>query len=763
MENQVVIRPRQQILAPDFMSMQQNAQDSFDHIVKDMLVNGPGYSGLTVTATGAAQVSVAAGRYANGEGAIFASSEIVQNLQLMLPGAAKKLVALVVYAPTPYVDTDIAQRKFRINVETNQVEPDDVPMRRARLANVSFLQGIEDASPQLPAIGAQYLHVATITLTTTGVESVAMIEDNRMPNLDVVEALAKANNTQINLIMGLFTTLRSDIAALAARLAGMGSVKSVRALEYDVARLKERANLSDTMAYYGADQFLDETESDTANVADGYNARIENGLRFATDAANETSIQLFNPLETRVKVANGWCVPDYDAEDRLTINGFAGDVSFTSYQQVAWVFRRWYPVRARLWYGASYLWGSSWFYYVREKYDRDYILLRRPAEVWFPYVYNPYAYVHSLNYWLYGVPYFWFYYPLYPYWDRVVTTHGHNGATIAQTFMNAQAGYSLGPRVGFTSVGASGDVTCLLVETTNGAPDVSKMINSVTLTPAQLKKYPQMTHFAFPPTYLEPGKRYAWVFVSQGAHRLAIADKNRYAAGTLAVSTDGAWFEPELDKDLLIEMPFCKFKQSRIEVDLASLSLSGGFSDIDMLYGSTIPDNTELRFEIQPQGSSDWTRLDDPGDAGSTPLHLLPPLCKLRAVFIGSADAMPSFELANSVVKVWRSKTAMKHISTEQTLAAATTHLEVSYLIEGWDVAYHTATLSLLITGVGAYPADVVADEVIPAENGLPSAIKRTATFTPVASFTQFKAVLTMGTTSALHLASVSERVHQSF
>lgn len=358
--------------------------------------------------------------------------------------------------------------------------------------------------------------------------------------------------------------------------------------------------------------------------------------------------------------------------------------------------------------------------------------------------------------------YFWRYRPLYYYWDRVVTTHGHNGATIAQTFLNAQAGYSLGPKVGFTLVGAAGDVTCLLVETTNGAPDVSKMIASVTLAPAQLKKYPQMTHFALPPTFLEPGKRYAWVFVSQGSHRMAVGNKNRYAAGTMAVSTDDAWFEPDIDRDLLIEMPFCKFKQSRVEVDLASLSLSGGFSDIDMLYGSTIPDNTELNFEIQPQGSSDWTKVDDPGD-GSTPLHALPPLCKLRAVFIGSPDVMPSFELADSVVKVWRAKTAMKHISTEQTLAAATTHLDVTYFIEDWDVAYHTATPSLLITGVGAYPADAVADEVVAPENGLPGGIKRKATFTPVASFTQFKTVLTMNTTSALHLASVSERVHQSF
>lgn len=182
--------------------------------------------------------------------------------------------------------------------------------------------------------------------------------------------------------MGLFTSLRSDLAALAARLAGAGSVKSLRALEFDVARLKERADLSDTMAYYGADQFLDETESDTANVAQGYNARIENGLRFAAEAANETALQLFSPYETRVKVESGWCVPDYDTEDRLTITGLAGDVSFTSYQQVAHVFRRLYRTRCRHWYGASYLWSRSWFYYVREKYDRDYILLRRAAEVW---------------------------------------------------------------------------------------------------------------------------------------------------------------------------------------------------------------------------------------------------------------------------------------------------------------------------------------------------------------------------------------------
>jgi hypothetical protein len=348
------------------------------------------------------------------------------------------------------------------------------------------------------------------------------------------------------------------------------------------------------------------------------------------------------------------------------------------------------------------------------------------------------------------------------YWDRVVTEYTVAGATIAQTFLNAQAGWFLGPTVYFTDPAASGDVHAVVCECTAGAPDLEKALCKVTVTAANLKKYPTETRFPMPPIFLEAGKRYAVVFTSSGAHKLAMADKNRYAAGTLMRATDGAAFEPidVADKDLLLELPFARFSASRVEVELAAQSLSGGMSDIDLLFEAIKPGGCELQFFYQPQASTDWYPIDDP--QGTTPLNALPPLVRLKAVFVGSPDVMPGFALTGSRIMTYRLKTAFKHVSVLQTLGAASDEIKVTAYLEGFDPAHHTATVKLQI-GATTEVHDSVVDEVVPPYGGSPGGIRRTATFNLPAPQTDFRIWLEGTTDSALLPFHVNERVYYAF
>lgn len=756
MEKTVTFRDRQQILAKDFNDLQASAQTSIDALIAAAVVDRPVYRGFAVTKTGAATVSVAPGRYFATTGAVFVretptARDFVSLGQL--PVTALRKVAVITWGAVD--ETDIQSRKMRVDAATGIVESEDVPMLKVRAARLDFLVGQEGADPQLPAIDAGYVHVATITLSSAGVQSIEMNEANAAANLAGVAAAVAVHESTLAVMNGLFVTLRTDLAALAERQRLLATTADVQAMGFDLARLKARAGIASNTLAFGDNLFLDESGSDKTYA--GYDAKIFAGLRFPEAApATSTSLKLFNPNDTAVKAEGGFCVPAYDVEARITIDGYAGEKALANYQSQTVTSVQRTRTRERVVAGET----SEIIVNLNDpNYDRRNRLytangetLPVAAEWWsggssaLIVATKPSTTVTETE----------------VYWDAVTLEKTVQGSTLGQTFLNSQGGYTLGVNVYFTDIAAAGDVHCFLVECdASGLADMSKGVATVTKAPAALKKHPEATNFGLPPTIMEPGKRYAYVFVSQGAHRMAVADKNRYAAGQLLYSNDGAWFTADADKDLLMSVLFCRFKSSRATVQLEPLQLAGGMSDLDFLYESAKVPGTDLIFEVQPQGAGEWFTVNGP-DAVSA-LAALPTLVNLRLTFVGSHDVMPGLKLSDSVARCFRRKTTFKHVTPVLTRVTANTVKYTAYL-RGFNAtapANHTCVAKVLIGGVTELH-DLVTDEVVAPIGGDPGGVKRTWTFNLAAPTSSYRVELTGTTADARKAFIVTEAVDQA-
>lgn len=757
MEQTVLFRDRQFMLADDFNALQASAQTSIDALIAAAVVDRPVYRGFDTVMTDVATIKVGAGRYFAGDGAVYVrETETVRNFVSLgqLPAVALKKVAIVTYGATE--ETKVEQRKFRIDAVTGQVEADDVPMRLARNAQLAFLVGQESADPQLPAIDAGYVHVATVTLSTGGVQSIEMNPQTAAANLAGVAAVVSAHEAMLSVFQGMFVTLRTDMSALAERQRLLASAADVQAMGANLARLNARAGIAGNALAFGDNLFLDETGSDPAYA--GYDAKIFLGLRFPELVASTSALQLFNPNDTSVSVTGGFCIPAYDTEARVTIDGYAGEMALANYQSQTVEMVQRTRTRERVVAGET----SEVVALINDpNYDRKNKLYTKDGET-FPVAAE-----------------WWNFNPAEPalivlsgpsttvteteaYWDSVTSTTTVQGSTLAQSYLNAQAGYTVGVDVYFTDVAAAGDVHCHLVECdASGKPDMTKGVATVTKAPAALKKHPTATRFGLPPTILEAGKRYAFVFISQGAHRMAVADKNRYAAGQLFSSTDSAWFNASGDKDLLMAVQFCRFQASRATVQLQPLQLAGGMSDLDFLYESARVAGTDLIFEAQPQGAGEWFTINGPNAVSA--LAALPAQVNLRLTFVGSHDVMPGLKLSDSVARCFRRKTAFKHVTPVLTRVSTST-VKVTAYLRGFDAAApasNTCVAKLLIGGV-TETHDLVTDEVLPAIGGDPGGIKRTWTFMTAAPTATYRIELSGASADARKVFIITECVDQA-
>ncbi|PZR37179.1 hypothetical protein [Caulobacter segnis] len=753
METQVIFRERQQLLSEDFINIQAYTQASLDAIVAAALVGRTVYDGFQAAKSGTSTVTIAAGRCFAGSGAVYArQADTTRDFIGQLPQNAKRKVAVVTYGVTE--DTGVEQRKFRVNAVTNQVEADDVAMRRARSAQIAFLLGAESADPQLPAIDASQIHVATITLSQLGVEAVEMVAENALANLADIAAAVDDHKRLLAVFEGLFVTLRSDMSALAEKQRLLASSGDVQALQVDVARLRARAGISSSAVAVGANLFLDETGSDKTYA--GYAASIFGGLRFPTAASSSAALQLFNPNDPAVRVDNGFCLPAYDVEARVTIDGYAGDLALANYQSQTVEMVQLTRTRERVVYGETsnvvVNLNDPSYDRLAKTYARDGETLQVDAE-WYSgggqamIALRPKSTTITES---------------EPYWDAVTTSSTVQGSTLGQSYLNAQAGYTLGVDVFFTDLAATGDVHAHLVECdVAGMPNMARGVAKVTKAAADLKRYPAATSFGVPPTVLSPGKRYAWVFVSQGAHRMAVADKNRYAAGQLFSSTDGAFFSAAGDKDLLMVVKFARFRASRVVVQLQPIQLAGGISDLDLLYEAVREAGTDLVLEIQPQGLSTWYQVG--GDDTASGLASLPAALNARLTFVGSPDMMPGIKLSDSIVRAFRRSTALNH--TSKVLARATTStIKYTAYLRGFNAAApanHTCVAKILIGGVTELH-DLVTDEVVPAIGADPGGIKRTWTFNIASPTSSYRTQLLGTTADGRNTFTITEAIDQA-
>jgi hypothetical protein len=764
MEKAVIFREGQEAQPDDFTNISEFAESSFDHAIKDGVSDAKHWTEFQVLKTGVAEITVKPGRVYN-TGAVYVSEEdVVFDLLSQIPIANKKWLAVVGWGQE--IETDTQPRDFLIDSVTGATEPQAVPMQRLRKANINTVAGVAAAQPTKPSIDSANVVIAWVLLNTTDVESITMEETNRLPQVKAQKIRIDTLEDWRNLIGPRVDALASDIAKLQGQLAIKGESISIDNLAIDVARLKELAELEDDYSDYGADRFLDEGESDTDHV--NYLAKVEEGVRFSDEAAQLTSVQLFNPINPDVIVSNGFLLPKYSEVQRFKVGPFNEELSISQYQFQTHDMVQRTVSRERIRYGETITKCTNSSWWKSGRYDAAQGIFFKAGDTWEVEVIDQYknGKPHHVRLRKFAKDTY-----TETYWDRITIPHSINGQQISQTFLNGQDGWLTSIGLYFTQKGNTGNVEVILAQVKYGAPDPENILNKVTLDVANILTSNDgtvETKVAFPATFLETGKRYAVILITGGNHYVAMALGTAYAQGTFFYSVDGAYQQGTANKDMMFSLYFANFAKTRTVVDLAALSLSGGITYIDVLAPLIAPASTDLTFEIQVSGV--WYPFNAV-TSGSTPLSGLPPLLPFRAVFTGTTDVQPGIDLTESVLRYSRPRTTFKHISESYTLATGTQDFKVVALLENYYETNHDLTCTIQKNGSGGQinPATVTDVELDPPQD--PNTvnhkrIRRTFTWTATEiTATMNSVVITMNgaTSSALDVFHVAERIHLAF
>lgn len=735
MEKQVIYRDRQEVQSGDLSNIGAFAGEALDRLVSEGLTDEKRFSGFAVAKTGTTSVTIAPGTYwTGGERYIRETSTEIDFLS-QLPLATLKIAAIIVTGGT--IETDVQPRDFLIDVETGATEPDSVAMQSLRYASFQTAFGVENATPARPTVSSDVIVVAWVTLSTSGVETVEMATENEFMSLKKLANRATELEIWQAQAGDQLTTLGTDITSLAAKVAQGAKIELLTRIFADVAAIKDALELEDDYSGYGNENFLAVDQSMSNPAAVGYYAKVEEGLRFTDANAAASQISLFNPLEPAVTVAsNGLVLPKYTQVRRLSLDKFHQQLSLSQYEFQEVEFKKIAMSAQRLRFGLAQTVCTNYEFWKSGKYDpvtgiftdklgRTYQVLSEGDKG------KQIADHTSIR-----IQQFWYDTETEYYQERVVTDFTVTGAMVAQTFLNTQGGWLTSIDLYFPQVAATGDVRVLLTRTSAGKPDLAKVVTETTLAAANIVKGSNpataghWTRVPFIPTALAAGERYAIVLVTGGNHYVGLTSGANYAAGTLFYSSDGAFFQGDLTLDMMIRTNFASFENSRIEVNLGSLNLSGGINDIDLAYEGVVPEGTELVFEVRPEGSATWYTLAEA--LAGNPFNGLPALVSFRAIFMGTKDLAPGFRLSGSNVKVSRPATTMTWFSEPIEFPAVTQSIKVIVILDFYRAVNHAFEIVLndITNAVNEIEPASEIDEVLEERDGIRKRIRRTYEWT---------------------------------
>jgi hypothetical protein len=684
MLDKFLFRDRQEVQAADLNSIQDFAGSTFQALISDGVTDERKFTGFGVTASGETMIAVATGRLYSAGQVYGRGTDSTFDLFGSLPIATRRVVALVVTGQAE--EAAVEARDFLIDLTSGATEPQAVAIQERQVANLAVLAGAESADPTAPTIGQNSLVVALVTLTTTGIESILAQVSNRLPNTKDNQRDIGGLQLWRGRVGPQIEAIQTNVAALEQKTDQKVDRKTMADLAGDIARVREKVGLPDVFSLSGSDIYQDVAETDEA--APGYAARIDQGVLFPFEASEVAGLDMFNPLDDKViRSAGGWVLPKYTEEAKIAVLGYSGDKSVSQYALTSHV------LKTHTFTKTYYRYGS---YYGR-------------ARAWFGW--NGYRNLYQYGRRYYGI-YGWRYAhtETYSYQTLEPVETAINGTIISQSFLTPSAFWLSSIDLFFTSVGSSGDLTVAICETAYGKPDLDRVISQTTIPQADMQVYPTETRVEVAPTFMDAGRRYAIVLITEGSHRVAMAAGNSYTQGSFFYGNDGAYLAGALDTNLMFNANGAVFESPRTELMLGNVSLAGGISDLAIDTEMVEPDGTIVSFEVQVAGV--WYPFETVDALGTTP-DIVP----VRAVFVGTRDIAPGFQLGAGRVTGSRADTSFLHVSSVRSLpgAATTTSISVVAYVAGYDDAVHTFSGRILSAANAevATPDSVVVDTEI--------------------------------------------------
>lgn len=754
MRKRIAFQDNMETLAADENAMQGFVQQWGEEVVTDFLqaLGKRGYSGLKVTRKAATMVTVAVGRYYDGAGRMFGRDAALDiDLTPYLPAVGGRIVAIVCYG-----EEAPANQTFRnfVDPATEESVPRQVSLELHRELKLTVVAGTEAGTPVAPTISATYLGVALVRLTTTGAANQAAItqlDENEITSLaDAITRVVDLESWRRTL-SSTVTTLRSDIADLARQLKGVANTEAIRTISKEVARLREEMGLPDAFTASHSDAFLTADEAWTNH--EEFQAKVEEGIRFANAGEAEAPIALLSSIDSAVTISpGGLMLPKYTEASTISIGNQRierdAELPISQYQTATITGDVLTLSRLRQRYGEEFVVCSNARYWQTGEYDAVNGVFSKSGETWTVEDKSK----ASLNHQYVRTTRFFSDDWADPYWQFGATQKSVTGKILAQTRLATATRWITRYDLWFTQVAPTGDVTLLVCGVANGKPDLTQVYSHVTV-PAATLKAGDWTQFPLEPFVMVKGYRYAIVVVTAGDHWLQISTNNDFTQGTLYTFVDGDYAIAMADRDMCFTEWAAKFSTTRTVVDLQPWSLSDGITGIDVLAPCWRSSAATLSWEFKVNNK--WYVLGSV--TGTTPFTGLPPMVQARLSMTHTNDIAPGIQLGTSRVRLTRPRTTGRYISKTWSLPAPATSVSLTVLLSSYDAAYHTITPKLRTNAGSGYSNIVEASSVsisVPRKDGLRV---MTVLFDGLGNIPSYAWQLDFSTTSALKPLVIEE------
>lgn len=747
MEKTVIFREYHSQEAGDHNNLQKFAQQALDNITHDAVTSARRFAGFNVIKSDQAEVTIDPGRMYGATGAVYArNTSLSQSMLGYLPAAAQRIVSISVYGNV--IDTETEQRDKLVDQETGETTAVAVDTQQHRQASLVVTQGQESADPQPPALPAEHVEIARVLLSPTQVVEVTMRTINQVVSTDALDTRSRQLEEWRGQITPKVNGLGADLADLARQTQGAASQHTMRTMRRDIARLKAALSIPSDATNYGASFFMIKGDGDDYDNSQalGYDAKIEEGIRFPDANADQFEIALFSALDPNASVNNGILLPKYTSEVKIANETFHSSLGMAQYGFQNHEVKVGYMSRSRLRYGGSKFVCTNGVVYDTES---GVPVMSNIFDFESQSLVSKYATYAQGNYIHYRENQYWFDSWREPFLYTETTDHAILGAEVSQTVPISNDMWADGFDIFITQKGGAENIHLAICEVIAGQPDKSKTVAYATLNHNDIVT--GWNTISFPPTFLGKGGRYAAVLISNSDHQLGMTSGQQYLDGTFFYSTDGAYYQGDLTKDLMFRLRGARFDAPHVTIEFEPINLDGGFRDIDIMGHMWAPESTELIFEMRPGGAGDWQPLTVDN---LNILDAAPVLAQFRARFIGTRDMMPALQLTGSRVEVSRPKVLATHVSEERTLASASDSLVFEVLLENFDDTPHDHTLTIKPNGAAVEQPDVVTTTIINADE---RRVKRVYSFALGAPISAFTIIQTISTNSAADTCHVAE------
>lgn len=740
----IPFQQRQGVRPTDLNRLQTSARKTIDKLTQQLLLRATFYTGLNVSKTSATELAVTAGTlWQNGAEFIRDDTATVALTAYLPLGANKKIVAIVATGTEAVTLSEPV--RFLTDVATRASVANTVAVANTRTIQYSVVEGAESLAPVAPAVATDLALLALVELSSSGVVGTPeQVADQRAPNLQDMYTQQLVFASYLARLQGQINSLASDLAGLARLLQGKADRVEITRHEAALRDLREVVGIQDRNTWLGRDSFANADESDTAHA--DYDATVDNGVVSlpAPDLVKKP-FALLNPTDPKLKFHASIALPDYTEEIRYELASKEATVALADYTSVT-------HSRVKKFHGYLFKWFKTKHGGLEKTMKKTGGLVRLLDPETDAYVkldLDRYDWEKRGDF----GPGVWIYIADYkPYWAVKTSTASITGATVAQTWFNAEAGWLTAVGIWIREKGANGAIRLNVFECDDqNAPDLGNTLEEVVVDYADLVV--GWNKIVLPdPVHLSKGVRYGWSAKSSGAHKLWASNTNDYKGGTAFYANGGVW-DPQLGLDLSYRLYTAKFKKARVEVSLDPVAVAGGISEMDFTLTGVLPSAAD--FDVQAQISGVWRSIDKNDlNVFSTEPNLVP----LKAIWSNSAVDAVGVVLAKSRIYAYKPDNTGVHISTARTTPAVASKITIDYFFtaDGYDDAHHTITPRLL-HGAGYATSKSPASSTWTTLASGQKRLRSIYTFTSGNEIDAFKRKITFATDSAAHPVAITE------